>query len=279
MPVATGQGQFGLRRRHGDLHGALSAEKIRHRAYWAFFSVSLLRGANQRRSMIKHHEEFAEQFFSGNGATYDQIASFSTLGLDGWWKRKILNKIPKTSNQIIEQASGTGILTCKIARLLPECRIIGVELHEEYVNIARKKARDLQLTNVEFIHGRAEEVILDGEFDCIASAYLAKYVDLDLLVAHARKMLREGGVLITHELTRPTNSLFVGLWKMHFKFLQTYGKWKHAEWEIAFRDLPLLLTKTQWVDELTHALRANKFLDIKVEHLFFGASVIVSARK
>ena len=154
-----------------------------------------------------------------------------------------------------------------------------MELHEEYVNIARKKARDLQLTNVEFIHGRAEEVILDGEFDCIASAYLAKYVDLDLLVAHARKMLRGGGVLIMHELTRPTNWLFVGLWKMHFKFLQTYGKWKYPEWDIAFRDLPLLLAKTQWVDELTHALRANKFLDIKVEYLIFGASAIVSARK
>ena len=229
--------------------------------------------------MTKHREELAEQFFSGNGATYDQIASFSTLGLDGWWKRKILNKIPKTSNRIIEQASGTGILTCKIARLFPKCRIIGVELHEEYLNIARKKARDLQLTNVEFIHGRAEDVVLDGEFDCIASAYLAKYVDLDLLVAHARKMLREGGVLIMHELARPTNLLFMGLWKMHFKFLQTYGKWKYPEWGVAFRDVPLLLTRTQWVDELTRTLRANKFLDIKVEYLLFGASVIVSARK
>jgi demethylmenaquinone methyltransferase / 2-methoxy-6-polyprenyl-1,4-benzoquinol methylase len=229
--------------------------------------------------MTKHHEESAEQFFSGNATTYDQIASFSTWGLDGWWKRKILNKIPKTSNRIIEQASGTGILTCQIARLFPQCRIIGVELHAEYLNIARRKARDLQLTNVEFIHGRAEEVILDGEFDCIASAYLAKYVDLDLLVAHAKKMLREGGVLIMHELTRPTNPLFVGLWKMHFMFLQTYGKWKHPEWDMAFRDLPLLLAKTRWVDELTHALRANKFLEVKVEYLLFGASVIVSARK
>jgi demethylmenaquinone methyltransferase/2-methoxy-6-polyprenyl-1,4-benzoquinol methylase len=229
--------------------------------------------------MSKHREELAERFFSGNGPTYDQIASFSTLGLDGWWKRKILNKIPKTSNRIIEQASGTGILTCKIARRFPQCRVIGVELHEEYLNIARKKARDLQLTNVEFIHGRAEEVILDGEFDCIASAYLAKYVDLDLVVAHARKMLREGGVLVMHELTRPTHSLFVRLWKLHFKFLQTFGKWKYPEWDVAFRDLPLLLAKTQWVDELTRALRANNFSDIKVEPLLFGASVIVSARK
>jgi len=229
--------------------------------------------------VTKHREELAEQFFSGNAATYDQIASFSTLGLDGCWKRKILNKIPKTSNRIIEQASGTGILTCKIAQLFPKCRITGVELHEKYLNIARKKARNLQLTNVEFIHGRAEEVILDGKFDCIASAYLAKYVDLDLLVAHARKMLREGGVLIIHELTRPTNLLFLALWKVHFQFLQTYGKWKYPEWDIAFQNLPLLLGKTQWVDELTRALRANEFVDIKVEYLIFGASVIVSARK
>ena len=227
--------------------------------------------------MAKYREELAEQFFSGNAATYDQIARYSTLGLDGFWKRKILNKIPKTSNRLIEQASGTGILTCKIARRLPECRITGVELQEEYLNIARKKAR--KLTNVEFIHGRAEEVILEGEFDCIASAYLAKYVELDLLVVHARKMLREGGVLIIHELTRPTNLLFLALWKMHFKFLQTYGKWKQPERDMAFRNLPLLLEKTQWVDELTRALRANEFVDIKVEYLIFGASAIVSARK
>src|SRR5438046_10746939 len=120
--------------------------------------------------MRHDREALAEQFFSGNAASYDRIASFSTLGLDGWWKRKILNKIPKTSNRIIEQASGTGNLTCKIARRLPECRITGVELQEEYLNIARKKAR--KLSNVEFIHGRAEEVMLEVEFDWIASDYL-----------------------------------------------------------------------------------------------------------
>ena len=227
--------------------------------------------------MATHREELAELFFSGNAATYDQIAKFSTLGLDGFWKRKILSKIPKTSSRIIEQASGTGILTCEIARRLPKCRITGVELHEEYLSIAREKAR--KLTNVEFIHGRAEEVILEGEFDCIVSAYLAKYVELDLLVAHARKMLRDGGVLIMHELTRPTNLLFLAFWKMHFKFLQTYGKWKHPEWDIAFRNVPLLLEKTQWVEELMRALRANEFVDIQVEHLIFGSSAIVSARR
>ena len=137
-------------------------------------------------------EEFAERFFGGNAESYDHIARVSTLGLDGWWKRKILKKIPKAPDRILEQACGTGILTCKIARLFPACRVIGVELHDAYLDIARKKVRDLGLSNVEFIHGRAEDVILDGEFDCIVSDYLAKYVDLDLLVAHALENAAQG---------------------------------------------------------------------------------------
>ena len=109
--------------------------------------------------MSRWSEELAERFFLGNAGSYDHIAGVSTLGLDGWWKRKILKKIPKTADRILEQASGTGILTCKIARLFPKCRVVGVELHEEYLNIARQKVRDLELSNVEFIHGRAEDVI------------------------------------------------------------------------------------------------------------------------
>jgi demethylmenaquinone methyltransferase/2-methoxy-6-polyprenyl-1,4-benzoquinol methylase len=228
---------------------------------------------------IKRREKSAEEFFSGNSTSYDHIASLSTLGLDSWWKRKILRKIPKTSKRIIEQASGTGILTCKIAQLLPECHIIGVELHAGYVNLARKKARDLQLTNVEFIQGRAEDVILDGTFDCIVSAYLAKYVDLDRLVSHASNMLGESGVLIMQELTRPTNPVFVAFWKMHFKFLQTYGSWKYPEWDTAFREVQPLLTKTRWTDELAHALSVNGFSGITLEYLTFQASAIASARK
>ena len=229
--------------------------------------------------MTGHREAAAEQFFSGNAASYDRIASFSTLGLDAWWKRKVLARMPANPSRILEQASGTGILTVQIARRFPNALVVGVELQKEYLEIARQKARDLQLTNIEFIHGRAEDVVVEGPFDCIVSDYLAKYVDLDTLVAHAQKMLRRGGMLVMHELAHPAHPLFAALWKMHFVFLQTYGKWKHPEWGPAFDDLPLLLAKSRWVDELTRALSAHSFSDINVERLFLGASVMVSARK
>jgi hypothetical protein len=48
---------------------------------------------------------------------------------------------------------------------------------------------------------------------------------------------------------------------------------------LAFNDVPSLLGKTRWVDELTEALRANRFCELEIENQLFGASVLVSARK
>ena len=221
----------------------------------------------------------AERFFSGNSATYEQIANFTSLGLDGWWKRKIVNKIPHNPTRILDQACGTGLLTFKIAQRFPLCRILGVDLQDEYLGIARQKAQALRLTSVEFIHGKAEDVVLEGDFDCITSCYLAKYADLTRLVSHAHDMLREDGMFIMHELTYPTRLIYAFLWRIHFRLLQAYGAWRHPEWRIAFHELPVCLKETRWIDELVGALNANKFTDINIEYLAFGASAIVSARK
>lgn len=221
----------------------------------------------------------ARRFFASNGATYDRIAHLSTLGLDIWWKRKILDAIPQGSRYIIDQACGTGILTLKIARRFPRSRIIGVDLHDDYLAIARKKAQDLQVTNVEFIAGRAEDVVCESGVDCITSSYLAKYADLDLLVGNARRMLRDGGVLVMHELTCPVHPVYVGLWNLHFTFLQTYGAWQYPEWKTAFRELQALLKETRWVEELKRTLAEHRFTIMSSASLAFEASAIVTAVK
>lgn len=56
-------------------------------------------------------------------------------------EKLILDKVPKGSRQILDQACGTGILTFKIARKFPHCRVIGVDLQDEYISIARKKLK------------------------------------------------------------------------------------------------------------------------------------------
>jgi len=221
----------------------------------------------------------AERFFTGNGATYDQIAILSTLGLDPWWKRIIMAGIPEGARTIVDQACGTGILTFKIARRFPLARVVGVELRDEYLAIARKRAAAQRLANVELLLGRAEDVVACEQVDCITSSYLAKYADLERLVANARSMLREGGVFIAHELTYPTNPVLARLWRLHLGMLQTVGARRYPEWEIAFRELPAVLQASRWVEGLSEALQRQGFSAVQARPLTFGASAIVTARR
>jgi demethylmenaquinone methyltransferase/2-methoxy-6-polyprenyl-1,4-benzoquinol methylase len=224
-------------------------------------------------------EELVHRFFFGTGATYDHMVNFCTVGFDRWWKRKILEKIPQRPIRIIDQACGTGILTFKIAHKFPLCRVIGVELREEYLKIAKEKATDLNLSNVEFILGRAEDVLLDESFDCITSSYLVKYAELGSLIRNAKKMLREKGLLIMHDFTYPAGRVFVQIWDFYLKLLQTVGSRKYPQWRTIFHELPVLLRDTRWVNDLVETLQENAFSDISLKSLTLGTSTIVTARK
>lgn len=230
--------------------------------------------------IISHHPgvDTAHRFFSGTGPSYDLIAHLCTFGFDFWWKEKILREIPWNPKCILDQASGTGILTIKLARRFPRSRVIGVELREEYLNIARSKAAALKVRGVEFRLGRAEDIVLQDPLDCITSSYLAKYAELRTLISHAKKMLRPDGILIMHDFTYPSAGLFLRLWRFYFRILQSIGAWAFPHWKTAFEELPGLLEGTRWVDDLVSCLKASGFTHIRVEHLFMNTAALVVAR-
>ena len=227
----------------------------------------------------KRGVDLVHHFFAGTGMTYDFMVKLCTLGFDLWWKRKIVEKIPEGSALIMDQACGTGILTFKIARRYSSGQVIGVDLQEEYLGIAKRRAKELKLDNVQLILGRAEDVFLEKNFDCIVSSYLAKYADLERLIRNIRRMLRKGGILVMHDFTYPPNPLFARAWECYFKILQTVGPRKYPQWSAIFRGLPGLIRGTQWVIELMESLRKNGFSDITLEYLTVGTSTIVAARR
>lgn len=224
-------------------------------------------------------EVLAHRFFNGTGTTYDVMVNLSTIGFDRWWKKKIVDRIPAAPRRILDQACGTGILTFEIARRFPGCRIVGVELREEYILIARKKAAARHLNNVDFIIGRAEDVSLSADFDCITSSYLAKYAEIGKLVQNAKRMLRSGGLLIVHDFTYPPGRRFARLWEFYLGILQTAGSRKYPQWRTVFYELPQLLRRTGWVGELIETLQKNAFADIILDSLTWGTSALVTARR
>ena len=218
--------------------------------------------------------ELVERLFRGTGSTYDLVVNAATFGIDRWWKRRLVRLIPASATRILDLACGTGISTAAIARRFPDAHIVGVELREEYLAIARRK-----LPHVEFVLSRAEDYRAARPFDCISSSYLAKYADLARLVPQCREMLSDGGLLLMHDFTYPPNRALVAIWRVYFKALQTIGGALLPAWREIYYGLPALIERTRWLPELQALLERHRFRDIRVEHLTAYGSAIVSARK
>ncbi len=230
-------------------------------------------------AVLRSRLDVVYRFFSGTGLSYDRVVAVCTCGFDHYWKKRILAAIPNRPSHILDQACGTGILTLAISGKFPGCRVTGVELRDEYLDIAREKARSAALENVEFITGRAEEVVVGGEIDCITSSYLAKYAELEPLIANAGRMLRPGGLLIVHDFIYPEQPLFRSLWYAWFWLLRRFGGRIYPEWRTVFDELPEFLRQTSWLSETLPLLGRHDFCDITCESLTFGAAAIVTARK
>ena len=223
--------------------------------------------------------EIVHRFFPGTGPTYDFVVNLNTFGLDIWWKSQILKQIPKGSTWIMDQGCGTGILTFRIARRFPRCQVVGVELREEYLNIAKEKAQFRRIGNVQFILGKAEDILLENKFDCITSSYLAKYAELEVLIQNIKQMLRDGGILVMHDFTYPRNRTFAKIWEFYFKLLQTIGRSRYPQWCEIYYGLPKFLRETNWVTELAKTLAEKGFSDVHTQSFTLGTSAIVTARK
>ncbi|TDJ65110.1 MAG: methyltransferase domain-containing protein [Proteobacteria bacterium] len=223
--------------------------------------------------------ELVHRFFSGTGRSYDFMVNFATFGIDRRWKRRIVDLIPPNSTRVLDLACGTGISTFAIANRYPNCHVVGVELRDEYLQIARQKVHKFRIRNVELVLCRAEDYQSGEPFDCITSSYLAKYADLKRLTRNTKKMLKKGGLLLMHDFTYPPKAYLVWIWRFYFKTLQLIGSRLFPAWREIYYGLPALIQETRWVPELKEALRENGFKDIQIEYLMAYGSAVVTGRK
>jgi demethylmenaquinone methyltransferase/2-methoxy-6-polyprenyl-1,4-benzoquinol methylase len=222
--------------------------------------------------------ELVESFFTGTGRSYELVVRLGTLGFDLYWKRRILAKVP-SSQVILDLACGTGIVTFALARRNPQARLVGVDVTEDYLRVARQKAKALGL-NVEFIHADAETVSLHETFDCVTSSYIPKYVDAGKLLENITPALRPGGVIVLHDFLYPRHPLARAIWHGYNRVLNFVGRRLFPEWQVVFdNNLTDLIVRSNWLEEFAAAFREHGYVDIEIERLTFGSAAIISAKK
>ena len=219
-------------------------------------------------------KELVPRFFEKTAQTYDKIVNLTTFGRDKYWKKEIIKKVPNCSS-VLDLACGTGILTFEIAKKLPDAKIVGIDITESYLEIARKKLKPNQ--KISFLHMDAEKLNLDQKFDCITSSYIPKYCKDEILIKVCLNHLNPGGKIVLHDFTFPKNKLIRSLWNLYFVVLNL-GGYLLPHWKDVFVELPKLIRETRWLEDYEITMK-NYGLQVDKQSLTLHTSSILTGVK
>jgi ubiquinone/menaquinone biosynthesis C-methylase UbiE len=224
---------------------------------------------------VEGREGLVEELFHGTGTTYDEIAHLATWGRDKKWKEELLSFID-SPKRILDLACGTGILLLDMAKRF-DCHVTGIELRAEYLDLCRQRAEQRGLHDTRFIHGNAEEVILDEKFDHITSCYIPKYVDLSIVVPNMVSMLAPGGLFIMQDFAYPKVDWVQVLFDDHFERMRERCK-DHPDWNEVWELLPGVLKTTTWIEDTESEMKKAGLTDVTVVEQSMRMSALVYGR-
>lgn len=158
-------------------------------------------------------KEQVTQMFNAIAGKYDFLNHFLSLNTDVRWRRKLVRKVRKLVTQssvpmdevyILDVATGTGDMAFELKKLKP-ASVTGVDLAEEMLQVARKKAQLRGLENISFRQGDSEDLdFLDNSFDFVTVAFgVRNYEDLKKGISEMHRVLKPGGHLLILEFSQP----------------------------------------------------------------------------
>lgn len=102
-----------------------------------------------------------------------------------------LTRIFNKPQKILDLCTGTGFASLKVAKIFPLSSIDAIDQITEMLDIARKKARESGIQNIDFkIANAAKMNYADNEFDFIITSNAPIYL------SEAVRVLRPGGLLL-----------------------------------------------------------------------------------
>ncbi|MEM7306128.1 MAG: nickel-binding protein [Planctomycetota bacterium] len=135
-------------------------------------------------------------------ATYDAAADHFDAPPLGFWARAGRRTVdlldPQPGARVLDVGCGSGASALPAAvRVGADGYVLGVDLSQELLGLAREKARDLSLGNTEFrVSDMTALGLPDGHFDAVVSVFSLFFVeDMPALLGDLWRLVRPGGRL------------------------------------------------------------------------------------
>jgi ubiquinone/menaquinone biosynthesis C-methylase UbiE len=125
---------------------------------------------------------------------YDTFAS-EYDGVDQGVERVLSRLKIAPGSEILDVGCGTGNLTLRLPEMNSFRRVVGIDVSDGVLNVARKHTQELRLRNFEFLRASACRLPFnDEEFDCVVSNMVFHLVpDQEKALAEIARVLKSSG--------------------------------------------------------------------------------------
>ncbi len=221
--------------------------------------------------------------FDNIAPRYDLLNHTLSASIDRMWRRQVTRIVHRENpRRILDVATGTGDLAIGMARRIEGAHVLGVDLSERMLAVARRKveARGLD-TRIALDCGDAEHLNLgDGSVDVVTVAFgVRNFGDLDAGLREMARVLRTGGKVVILEFSRPQNPIFRALYECYsYRVLPCIGGLISRD-KRAYEYLPASVGEFPSPPEFLKILARAGFKNCRAHSQSFGIAQIYIGEK
>ncbi len=234
---------------------------------------------------ISHEKKQQEvgEMFSTIAHRYDLLNRLLSLGLDRSWRRRaigLLNIDP--GSNVLDIATGTADLAIEAARICTNCRIIGIDLSEQMLELGRKKLHRLKLTDKITLQSAAAENLSGFEnssFDFVTVAFgVRNFSNQEKGLSEVLRILKPGGRFMVLEFSMPKVPIIGNLYRFYFSKVLPAIAGLISD-RSAYQYLPDSVEKFPAPGPFSDLLKTIGFTDVSATPFTFGTVTCYIASK
>lgn len=228
-------------------------------------------------------KEQVASMFNNISGTYDFLNHFMSLGIDIIWRKKAIRELKSVQPRVIlDVATGTGDFAFEAIKILNPEKIVGVDISEGMLEVARKKIHERNLTDIFSVQiGDSEGLqFSDNHFDAITVAFgVRNYENLEKGLADMYRVLKPGGKIVILEFSKPRQFPVKQVYNFYFRHITPFFGKLFSKDQRAYEYLPESVAAFPDGKAFTALMDKVGFKSTKDRRLTFGVSAIYTGTK
>ena len=223
-------------------------------------------------------KEEVREMFDNIAPKYDLLNHTLSMSIDRVWRRRVVGEVRRAKpGRILDVATGTGDLAIAMARRIRDVQVLGVDLSEQMLAVARRKieARGLD-GRIVLDRGDAERLaVADASVDVATVAFgVRNFGDLGAGLRELARTIKPGGKVVILEFSRPRNRVFRALYEFYsYKILPRIGGMVSRD-KRAYEYLPASVGEFPAPEEFMAMMARAGFRNCRARSQSFGIAQI-----